>query len=87
MEGIKYTAIEDRFGNVELIGPDGRACYFQGDDAAAIMDEWNAVFAIWSRVFGRFADGRPAYRKAFGPFKSYEDHFDAMADQYDSILQ
>ena len=88
MEGIRYTANEDNFGNIVLLDTvSGKSLYFQGEDADIFLKSWNDIVRIWSRPFGKFKNGKTAYRKTFGPYNSYGKHFDAMADEYSEIME
>ena len=76
MEGTYYNATEDRFGNIELTDDKDNSIYLQGDDASIFSNSWEAIIKIWTRKFGK------GYRKTYGPFNSYKEHFDALASEY-----
>jgi hypothetical protein len=83
----KYDWDDDRFGGITLTRKaDGADVYFQGDDAAQFRADVEKLDKIWFRPFGKCADGRIAYRKSFGPFNSYSEHFDALVSAYDDVM-
>jgi hypothetical protein len=72
LNGHKYSAKEDRMGNVTILRKsDGASCYLQGDDAIEFLDNHRILDAI----------DYPS-----GPFKTAADHVDACLDQYDSVM-
>lgn len=100
MEENNYNAIEDSMGGIEITWTDYsknyidpkdprkyRSIYLQFDDAEIFRSDWEKIIAIWTRPFGKFKDGKTAYRKRFGPFKSYQEHFDMLASQYSEVME
>jgi hypothetical protein len=85
-EGYHYDASTDRFGNITLTRAEDKASvYFQGDDAEFFRADWEAIQKIWNRTYSN-QHGGPYYRKHFGPFKDYSEHFDSIASDYDSVM-
>ena len=72
LNGNKYSAREDRIGNVLILRKtDMASCYLQGDDAVEFLDNHRILDAI----------DYPS-----GPFKTLADHVDACLDAYDSVM-
>lgn len=70
-----YSHSEDRYGGVEILHPDGRSVYLQGDDASEALVEIAQIERIWTRGYGPSGAAR---KKPFGPFESLEEQFDAL---------
>jgi len=70
--GNKYTAREDRLGNITITRKtDGATCLLQGDDAIEFIDNHRILGAI----------DYPS-----GPFRTPQEHVDACLDMYDGVL-
>jgi hypothetical protein len=71
----EYIQVVDLGYGVKLLFG-GKEVFLQGDDADLVRAEEEKVCAIWARRYGK------GYRKAFGPFRSYEEHLTACLDCY-----
>jgi len=72
LSGNKYSAKEDRMGNVLITRKaDGATCYLQGDDAIEFLDNHRILDAI---------------EYPSGPFKTSAEHVDACLDAYDAVM-
>jgi hypothetical protein len=71
--GGKYESKEDRMGNFTITRKsDGASAYLQGDDANQHRADLEKLDKI---------------KYPSGPFKNYEQHHDAIASQYDDVMQ
>ncbi len=76
MEGNRYNASEDKMGNITLVDNiTKKSVYFQGDDADIFREKWETISAIWA------VEEEDTKR-----FASYEEHFDAIADDYFEVM-
>lgn len=72
LNGIHYSAVEDRMGNVTITRKrDLASVYLQGDDAVEFIDNHRILDAI----------DYPS-----GPFKTIAEHVDACLDEYENIF-
>jgi len=72
LSGNRYSAVEDRIGNILVTRKiDGATCYLQGDDAIEFIDNHRILDAI-------------AYPS--GPFKTSQEHVDVCLDAFDEIM-
>jgi len=73
LNGNKYSAKSDRFGNVLILRKfDMATVYLQGDDAIEFEDNHRILQAI---------------EYPSGPFKTLEEHVDACLDAYDEVME
>lgn len=72
LNGNKYSAKEDRMGNVTILRKsDMKSCFLQGDDAVEFLDNHRILDAI---------------EYPSGNFKTLAEHIDACLDAYDDVL-
>lgn len=72
LNGNRYSATEDRMGNVTIRRKsDGATCYLQGDDATEFLGNHRILDAI---------------EYPSGPFKTARQHVDACLSEYDVIF-
>jgi hypothetical protein len=72
--GNVYCAVIGNIGATVTRKSDGASVWMQGDDAVEIESQMDALDATAER-------GYP-----LGPFKSYEEHLDAVLSAYDEVL-
>ena len=72
-QGNKFGAIVDRCGFITIVRiSDGANCFLQGDDTLDLQESLLKMDSI----------DYPT-----GPFQTYEQHLDAVLDQYETIMQ
>lgn len=73
LNGNRYSAVEDRMGNVTILRKsDMKTVYLQGDDAVEFLDNHRILDAL-------------DYPQ--GPFRTAAEHVDACLDAYDEVMQ
>ena len=73
LNGNRYSAVEDRMGNVTILRKsDMKTVYLQGDDAVEFLDNHRILDAI---------------EYPSGPFQTAAEHVDACLDAYDEVMQ
>ena len=73
----QHTEVEeDRGGNWTITFPNGKSVYLQGDDGGDFGKEMAKLEKVWAK------NDKPK-----GPFKTYEDHLDAVTDGYSDIAE
>ena len=74
-DGNKYKAVIGNIGATITRKSDNAEVFMQGDDRDEIESQMDALDATAEK-------GYP-----IGPFKSYEQHIDAILDAYDDVMR
>jgi hypothetical protein len=70
-DGINYRAVIGNIGATITRKSDGANVFMQGEDADTLQADLDKVEDV---------------RHPSGPFKTYEQHIDALLDMYDDVL-